>query len=209
MSFIVYQHIFPNGKMYFGITSQKPNRRWRNGEGYNHNIMMYRAIQKYGWNNITHNVLYENLTKEQAEQKEIELISLYKSNCNQYGYNICSGGSVNIPTEETKKKIGLASKGRIPDEITRQKISKAVKHRVVKEESKLYGERNWFYGKVGGLSVRAKAVKQLDNNRNTIKTWASISDACRELGIKNQSINRSLHKRNIRAGGYYWEYATL
>ena len=34
---IVYVHIFPNGKLYFGITSKKPNARWENGNGYSDN----------------------------------------------------------------------------------------------------------------------------------------------------------------------------
>ena len=36
--------------------------------------------------------MYRNLTKEEAEQKEIELISKYKTNDKRYGYNIADGG---------------------------------------------------------------------------------------------------------------------
>lgn len=35
--YIVYVHIFPNGKKYFGITSKAPNQRWENGKGYDKN----------------------------------------------------------------------------------------------------------------------------------------------------------------------------
>lgn len=43
--YIVYCHIFPNGKRYVGITSQKPNERWRNGRGYKGSNAVYNAIK--------------------------------------------------------------------------------------------------------------------------------------------------------------------
>lgn len=44
--FIVYKHTSPNGKIYIGITSQVPNHRWRNGNGYKTNPYFTRAIKK-------------------------------------------------------------------------------------------------------------------------------------------------------------------
>ena len=52
----------------------------------------------------------------------------------------------------------------------------------------------------------AKSVVQLDDSGNVVKEWESISDACRVLGIKNQSINSVLHGRRKHAGGYTWRY---
>ena len=86
--YLVYVHIFPNNKKYIGITSQTTQRRWRNGKGYKSQKMLTRAINKYGWDNIEHIVLFKNLTQEEAEQKEIELIDKYKTNIRKYGYNI-------------------------------------------------------------------------------------------------------------------------
>lgn len=57
---------------------------------------MYKAIQKYGWENIEHNILFTNLTKEEACAKECELIAQYKTNAarygTKYGYNLTDGG---------------------------------------------------------------------------------------------------------------------
>ena len=71
---MVYKHTFPNGKVYIGITSKKkPNQRWESGIGYSKNqIVMYNAIQKYGWDNIKHEILFENLSKDDACKKEID-----------------------------------------------------------------------------------------------------------------------------------------
>ena len=60
----VYKHKAPNEKIYIGITSQDPERRWQNGYGYATQQLFWRAIQKYGWENIQHEILEENLTKE-------------------------------------------------------------------------------------------------------------------------------------------------
>ena len=109
----VYIHIFPNNKVYIGITRNRTDIRWANGKGYKSQKVMSNAINKYGWENIEHKVLYENLTKEEAEQKEIELIAYYKSNQRQYGYNIENGGNcVGKMSEETKKKISKSNIGK-------------------------------------------------------------------------------------------------
>lgn len=109
----VYKHTFPNGKIYIGITLQKPEDRWINGKGYHHNSYMINAINKYGWENIKHEILFDNLTKEQAIEKEIELIAFYRSNKRDFGYNIESGGNyAGCVSEETKKKISNSCKGK-------------------------------------------------------------------------------------------------
>lgn len=90
--YAVYMHMFPNGKMHVGITSQDVSRRWRDGKGY-YGQTVYNAILKYGWDNITHKILFEGLTKEQAEEKEIELIKRYKTTSHENGYNVELGGN--------------------------------------------------------------------------------------------------------------------
>lgn len=113
--YTVYKHTSPSGKVYIGITSKKPPRRWSNGRGYINNDYFTKAIQKYGWSSFTHEILFENLSKEEAESKEIELIAFYKSDIRKYGYNIQHGGnSIGKHSEETKIKIGNANKGRKP-----------------------------------------------------------------------------------------------
>lgn len=93
----VYEHVFPNGKRYIGITSKRPKARWDKGRGYkSRNSPVYRAVLKYGWDNIEHNILFKDLTQEQAFEKEKELIAEYKTNITRYGpdygYNLTDGG---------------------------------------------------------------------------------------------------------------------
>lgn len=120
--YTIYKHTTPNNKVYIGLTSLDAENRWRNGKGYKTQIF-FRAVKKYGWDNITHEILFTNLTKEEAEEKEILLIKLYKSNDKRFGYNIANGGNyAGKHSEETKKKIGLAHKGKIVSEESRRKM---------------------------------------------------------------------------------------
>lgn len=85
----VYMHTFPNGKRYVGITRQEVEKRWQKGNGYKKQ-KIYEDIVFYGWDNIKHEVLYENLSRVEAQQIEINLIKEY--DCIENGYNISFGG---------------------------------------------------------------------------------------------------------------------
>ena len=109
----VYMHTCPNGKVYIGVTQQTPMKRWKGGSGYNTNSHFRQTILKYGWDNIRHEVLYSDLSRDEACHKEIELIAKYKSNDRQYGYNNSTGGERNFTythTDEAKKKMSAAKR---------------------------------------------------------------------------------------------------
>ena len=92
--YVLYVHVLPNGKMYVGITCKSVNARWgSDGCGYKTQQLFWRAIQKYGWDNIKHIVLIENLSEEVAYECEKYLIAKYQTNNPEYGYNIASGGA--------------------------------------------------------------------------------------------------------------------
>lgn len=128
-------HLFPNNKRYIGITKQNVSRRWRgNGQGYKKSPLMWKAIQKYGWENVRHEILFNSLNKEEAEQKEIELIAKYKTNTKQYGYNIENGGkTIGTVNEETKQKIRKAILGKKASKETIEKL-KIAQQKVRKRE---------------------------------------------------------------------------
>lgn len=137
-SYKVYIHTFPNNKRYVGITSSSTLHRWGDcGQGYANQKLMWRAIQKYGWDNIQHIVIADNLTKKQACALEIQLIAFFQSNKSRYGYNVSDGGNIPAPrSEETQKRITEKLRGRKLSAETRQKMSESRK-----------GELNPFYGK--------------------------------------------------------------
>lgn len=119
----VYKHTNKiNGKSYIGITSRKPEDRWgTNGYKYQSQKSKYlcfsKAIQKYGWDNFTHEILFTGLTKEDACKKEKELISFYNSKA-PFGYNLTDGGEgtsgYEVSEEFKQRRSELVANGNNP-----------------------------------------------------------------------------------------------
>lgn len=125
-----------NNKVYIGITKQTPIRRWgKNGSNYKSTPHFYSAIIKYGWDNFKHEILFTKLTKSEACKQERYLIKKYKSNIHEFGYNITEGGDVPSMSTDIRKKLSQRLKGnknclgRILSEETRRKISDAQRGR--------------------------------------------------------------------------------
>lgn len=151
-NYTVYMHISPSHKVYIGITCQKPECRWNNGNGYTQKKRngeysqpsFAHAIMKYGWENFEHIILFENLSKDEAEHREKLLVALWRSNDRNFGYNIREGGgSSGGFSEEVRKKMSESRMGpnssmfgRKHSEETRRKMSEAA-----------MGEKNHMYGK--------------------------------------------------------------
>lgn len=165
----VYKHTFPNGKVYIGITSQKPQKRWGSfGQNYKHNSYMMRAINKFGWDNIEHEIIKEGLSKEEACKLEIELIAKYRSAERKYGYNLDLGGSGFNMTDEQKTKQSEKIKKLWLNEEYREHQIEALKSVWTPEMRKKHSGKNHpMYGKHFSEEVRAK----LSANAKAKQSW--------------------------------------
>lgn len=222
--YCVYMHIFPNSKKYIGITCQKPKYRWGKHGRYEHNIYMMNAINKYGWENVKHIILYDNLTKEKAEQKEIELIKQYKCNKREYGYNIENGGHHNGKmSKETQEKILKHIIGRKVSEETREKMSLAQigKKHTAETKKKLSeshkGKKYNFKKEYINVLInrckenakkQAKKICQYDLENNLLKIWNSSREIEKELGYNHSNIIQCCkQKYGFRTlKGFKWRY---
>lgn len=215
-NYCIYMHKNKiNGKVYIGQTCQKPEKRWGNGNNYKDSPKFFNAILKYGWDNFEHIILYKNLSLEQANQLEKNLIKQYKSQDDNFGYNIKEGGSNSKHTEETKIKIGEANKkalkghkwsqhqkelisemftgegnpfyGKTHTEETKNKISK---HR----KGKCSGKDHWMYGK----HHTKEELQKMSKNRKgkggkavlcieTGEQFDCMMDAARKYGLKTSA----------------------
>lgn len=82
-----------NGKPYIG-QSVSINNRWSVHKATKDNYLIHRALQKYGRNNFSFEIL-EECSEQELDEKEIYYIAKYNS-CiyaeNGYGYNLTFGG---------------------------------------------------------------------------------------------------------------------
>ena len=179
---------------------------------------IWNAIQKYGWENVNHEILLDNLSKEEAEQKEIELIAFYNSTDDDYGYNISNGGNSPSVTLEIREKISLSRTGKNYGYIGEyapmygKHHSAEAKHKISKATT---GENNPFYGKHHSDESRkyqrdirkdiSKSVIQKDLDGNIINKFQSIHYASKCTGVNRQCISFCVKGTYKTAGGFIWE----
>ena len=170
-----------------------PERRWRkNGYGYRIQKHFYRAIQKYGWDNFSHQV-FEVDTEEEMYYLEKYLISYYRSNNPLYGYNKSTGGDKSClgvkRSKEFKLKDSIAHKGKKNSEETRKKISMGLRASKERDHLKL-------------------KIIQLTLDGIPVRVWNSLTEAEIEGGFSTGHICQCCKgKRNMHKG-YKWKYAS-
>ena len=217
--YTVYQHKNKiNGKVYIGITSQKPEQRWGSqGCNYKSSPHFYSAIQKYGWDNFEHNILFTELTKEQACLKEQELIKEYNSMNREFGYNSTSGGDIFTMNEETKQKISQAmignqnGLGHPCSEEKKEKISNAQKGRKFTEEHKQKLSEAAKNHHVPCSEEKKQILKEKSHKKPVYceeldKIFESVQECGRQLGIPATNISKLCNGRGKTLKGYHLRY---
>jgi hypothetical protein len=186
-----------NNKVYIGITKQKPQYRWNDGNGYKTQLF-YKAILKYGWDNFEHYILFEHLTKQEAEYKEIQLIKKYNSHCGKYGYNVLN----DINKHRTERNLRKKRKKREVKEKTKEKLRKANlgKHLSLETKNKLSKLRK-------GKSNFKNMKKIICIETNIIYNGLIIASQKTNINFKN--IQSVCSGRSKTAGGYHWQYYDL
>ena len=175
-TYSVYIHTTPSGKKYVGMTSNHVSKRWRGGSGYKYNEHFYRAIKKYGWDYIVHDVILDGLTKEEACFLEIKLIAKYDTTDSKCGYNNSSGGecgSVGCTRSDAHKlAVSNAHKGKELSDAHKLAISNCHKGVPLDEEHKRkigdaqLGEKNHRYGKHFTEAQRIQRSDALSGENN-------------------------------------------
>ena len=196
--YVVYKHTSPNNKVYIGATRQNPpEKRWKNGNAYKYNKHFYNAIQKYGgWDSFKHEILFVNLTKEEAEQKEIELIAFYKSNQPDFGFNIANGGNCKgTISEETKKKLSIAHTGK---KLSLEHIEK------IRENSKRQYTDELRRKMAEAIMI---PVSQYTSNGDFISEYIDAVEAGKVVDIAPTHITACCRDRRKKAKGFIWRYA--
>lgn len=117
--FYVYEHLKPNTGEVFYIGKGSKNRAYETRSRNNH---WTNIVNKYG---LEVNIIYNNLTNQEAGQKEIDLIEFYGLD------NLCNmtqggDGCVSLK-QESKDKISNSLKGKIQSQESKDKRSASLK----------------------------------------------------------------------------------
>ena len=179
-------HTFPNDKKYIGIAiisndetpEQACLKRWgHSGEGYN-TQRVGRAIKKYGWENVKHEILFERVPEDEIDDLEVSLIQKYDCQIdNGKGYNIDFGGKHRVVSDYTRKRLSKALSGKNHpkygkhhSEETKRRIALGNIGKTVSEESRMRmsksqtwqkGENNPRYGQHCTEETKQKISKAL------------------------------------------------
>ena len=131
-TWVIYKHTLlteceHKGWSYIGQTCMDvPEARWgKNGEGYSSQLF-FRAIEKYGWDSFSHEILEEGIqTLEEANERERFWIDYYHTWINDdlcAGYNVDHGGTgQGLHSQETKNKISKSLLGHTVTDKMREK----------------------------------------------------------------------------------------
>ena len=168
----VYQHVTPDGMYYFGATNNIKRRWSRNGAEYK-GTALQPYIEKYGWDNIKHIVLFKDQTKENALWIEDFLIETARED----GVCINKQRSGLVSKEEgysqqyyeqnkdRKRQYYEQNKDKRKDylEQNKDKIREQSRQRYQKNRDKILEQRQQRYQK-----NRDKSKKYYEQNRDKI-----------------------------------------
>ena len=207
--YTVYMMMFPNSKVYIGYTGTEPQRRWRSGYG---GTDIHNAIKEFGKENISHFILADNLTREEAHAQEAYWVEFYDARNFENGYNCLTGGAHKgcRSNERAIQRNREAKIRQYSDPAEREKA----RQRAIKQ----------FSDPAQREKARQSAIKrysdpaQREKNRmaqvhypviciETGERFESCHVAENVMNINHGNITHVCRGNRHTAGGYHWKYA--
>lgn len=202
----IYMYQFPNGKKYIGKTKNTMARRQRGSHfrGYESCTLVYRAMQKYGFENIHQEILFKGqMEDEEATRLEQACILLFKTNVYrfntpEYGYNLTDGGE----GQKGRKLVGseLERSLRQLDEY-RDKWKGS--HHTQESKEKM---RQAKLGKKRGQANNSKKVKATDSITGDVLVFDCSVDVADYFHVTRAMVCRWLRNGAKPRNGYKFEY---
>lgn len=214
------------------MKARKRDRAW---SGYKSCTLLWKAIQKYGVENIEERILFDApMTKEESSRLEQICILLFKTdacifNKPAYGYNLTSGGdgvSGNVPPEaEYNRRVkqmrqnALNCRGKKLSEEHRRKLSEKKKRELNPHWGKHLAEET--KRKIGIANSRAnmseetrirrseskkKKVVATHKDSGEIIAFNSMYEAADYFGVRQSSITRWCRKQRNPCPPYTFDY---
>ena len=196
-----------NGKMYIGQAVDIEGERWIRHRselrgGYHVNKHLQRSWNKYGEMNFEFSILLEceETQLNTYEQYYIFELMAYDS---RVGYNKTYGGDSGRPTEEARKKLSEAKKGKTLSEEHRKRISEGSKGKTLcKEHREKLSEAH-----KGKNNPNSKLVVQINpSTSEIINTYFGTREAARQTGFCQTSISKCCRGEQKMHKGFRWMY---
>jgi hypothetical protein len=222
--YTVYALVEDETVRYVGITKSTLKNRLKGHKG---DIKRNRNPRKCEWikrmisegKEIIIKPLFEFLTREEAINLEIELISKYENLLNN-----TTGGEHFEVTDEVKERLSNIQKKKYKNGFINPMLGKSRNDLVIINKNrgsdfyKKLGEenRNRFKEKYNTPEFKESSVllqstrieiNQYDLDGNFIKKWPSINSIEKEMGFYRKFIYKCLRGKSKNAYKFKWEYA--
>jgi len=178
----IYRITSPTGKIYIG---QSIDVEYRFYVGYKvgkprQQMLIFKSITKHGLYNHVFELIHILDTKELDKDQTISELNKLETLCitefksfidhSKNGLNLSMGGDNKSHSEQSKKKISEANKGKVNSPETREKIrqskigSKSSDETNMKNSIRQIGNKNHFYGKKHTEEAKSKMSKWKSDN---------------------------------------------
>lgn len=210
----IYKLTSPSGKIYIGQT-QSLYDRVRGYKGGKFNKYMRRAVEKYGSDSMTLEILEKDISLDKLDEREQFYLDILQP-FGDKGYNICKDAGTTRgrkrPPEEMKGSIDYMT-GRFGElnHFYGKKHSEETKQKQREDKLGKKQSNETIQKRVEKIS---KCVKQVDPiTKEIIAEFSSISEASLKTNIKACNISKVANKikntgegeiLTYSAGGYLW-----
>ena len=192
----IYIHTSPSGKSYIGQTYnvKGTKARWRNGYGYDNGTIIRTAIDKYGWDNFSHDILHE------VEEDDLETLVDSLNKLEEYeimnrktivpdGYNSVSGGYNSMVSDATRKNMSVAARKRYlnGEAVWNKGLPKELQPRYGKKQTDKQKEaaRRAIKKSIGLGKIAGHKVGEFRHSEDSKK---KISDAQRQYSSEKKAL---------------------
>lgn len=200
-----------NGKIYVGqhkVDDDKLDVKY-----YGSGLYLIRAIEKYGKENFSCEILEWCKDKEALNLSEKEWIKELNSQDKNIGYNIAYGGDGGYLGEDACKKISEAKLNHPPwnkglSNIYSESTKEKMRQSKLNKASWNSGATNCYTQETLNKMYEAKQSKKV-KCVETNEIFLSARDACIQMNLdvsKRKNINRCCNNYRKEAFNYHWEY---